>query len=70
MPDTMKFEGYTIESVKSGNETNYLVKNETGHVCRLIPWNDGFDIAQEDKSCGLPEDELSRISDFILSYNL
>jgi hypothetical protein len=66
MVKQMKFEGYTIEQVITGDEINYIVRNETGHVCRLVPWKDGLDIAEEDKTCGLPADELSRISDFIL----
>ena len=70
MDKKMEFESYTIEQVERDKVINYLIRNKDGHVCRLIPWEDGFDIAPEDKSCGLPPDELSRISDFILNYNL
>ena len=69
MTAPMTFEDYSIEVEKKEGEINYLVRNQKGHVCRLVPWKDGFDIAEEDKTCGLPADELSRISDFILEYN-
>ena len=69
MTGKMIFENYTIEQVEANDQVGYLVRNEKGHVCRLIRWKDGFDIAEEDKTCGLPADELSRISDFILEYD-
>ena len=53
MGKILTFKDYTIEEVvrEDGMEVNFLVKTKGDkHVCQLVSWEDGFDIAPKIKS--------------------
>ena len=38
------FEGYSIEEVQLEKEINYIISDEKGYVCRLVPGLAGFEV--------------------------
>jgi hypothetical protein len=71
MPKLLQFQNYIIEEEPTELELNYVVKDETGYICRLVPGYAGFDLSPLDKSLGieLPPHVLASISEFIVEHD-
>lgn len=59
---------YTLTSVDSELEINYIVTDATGYICRLVPGEAGFEVSKSDKALGIdiPLKLLSQLSDLIV----
>ena len=69
MRDVLEFDGFKIERVFFDKEINFIITNEAGYFCRLVPGENGFELSKHDRSMGNEPapNILVKLSELILS---
>jgi len=67
----LMFEKYILKEEFKGSEVNYVVTDDSGYVCRLVPNEFEFVLSSQDIAIkNIPKRSLiKRISDFIVERN-
>ena len=68
MPKVFEFGNFKIEAVELEREINFVITNQEGYVCRLVPGYAGLELSPQDMALGNEPDQklISQISEYIV----
>ncbi len=68
MAKPFMIEQYTVTPVETEMEVNFIISDDSGYLCRLVPGEVGFEVSKTDIALGIdiPLKLLCQLSDYIV----